>query len=406
MTNPPLYCSERRRHMDPTESSRSYRISRPFSSKWRTVLAPRIGATMLLLSAIAPSTLAQSSNRLDELWLHNCEDNTTPGRAFSCEAWFTGEISETTYDNFLEIKSEANRNGKRISVVHVNSNGGDLAEALSLAKDIRQNEIAVSIPSASKCFSSCVFVLAGGVVRNPFGQVGIHRPYFTQGAASTEEARARFGELSLEIKAFFAEGAVRETLWDDMLQITPENIRILSWEEKVNAGLTGIDPAYEEKLARIKMQELGIDRATFNQRKALLNLCGRMPLVAQNKGAPPEELQACSNNIWSTGHPSPGRDCWRIQTRFLGIDNKPIETFTCSWPSQASASRQQPPRPQPAVINPAYVPPDIDNPHEKQCNDEYQRAVARIPSNIPIASASRLSIAATDALNACLNRRN
>ena len=122
------------------------------------------------------------------------------------------------------------------------------------------------VPKGSVCYSSCVLIFAGGVSRHPLGTLGIHRPYFADGAASTNDARNAYASLRTEIVGFLQDGGVSSTLWDDMLAIPAERIKELSFPELERYGLLGNDPSYEEKKARLQMQRYGIDRQELNRR--------------------------------------------------------------------------------------------------------------------------------------------
>jgi len=74
-------------------------------------------------------------------------------------------------DNYCKDKSVAG------VIVRLDSIGGDVDESIAMGRLIRKQKMITTVPSASKCYSACVFVLIGGHVRTSFGSIGIHRPY-------------------------------------------------------------------------------------------------------------------------------------------------------------------------------------------------------------------------------------
>ena len=179
-----------------------------------------------------------------------------------------GEIASGLAQQVSRAISEVRAANGKITGLQISSNGGDINEALKLGRLVRTLEVMVVIPKDSVCYSSCVLVLAGAVSRHPLGRVGIHRPYFADGAASTDDARSAYASIRPEIIQFLQDGGVSAGLWDDMVAIPAEQIRELSFPELERYGLLGNDPSFEEKRARQRMQWFGIDRAELNRRIA------------------------------------------------------------------------------------------------------------------------------------------
>ena len=132
--------------------------------------------------------------------------------------------------------------------IRINSNGGNVDEALLIGREIRKNSFGVIVLEKSQCLSSCVFILASGVSKFVMGTVGIHRPYFTflQDGRSADEVRAMRDALNQRIKSFLNYVDVPESLLDEMLSYPPEKIKILSAQELVKFRLDGKDATQEE----------------------------------------------------------------------------------------------------------------------------------------------------------------
>jgi hypothetical protein len=120
------------------------------------------------------------------------------------------------------------------------------------------------------CLSSCVFLLAGGTNRIIRGTIGIHRPFGTQtGGKDYESAQREYRELQLLIRTFFQEMNVSAALYDTMLGVPPETIRVLSERELIGFGLEGLDPVEQEVQDSYESQKYGVSRAEYLRRKTL-----------------------------------------------------------------------------------------------------------------------------------------
>jgi hypothetical protein len=136
--------------------------------------------------------------------------------------------------------------------VDINSNGGDLREALSFARLLRDRNIryvTMEVPQESHCYSSCVFLLAGGFRREIYGEIGIHRPYFTdktvheQGYTSLQDA---YDSVFAQLKSFFAHVNISDRLVSDMWLVTSDRLRILTVAELEQYGLSSDDTVMTE----------------------------------------------------------------------------------------------------------------------------------------------------------------
>jgi len=137
---------------------------------------------------------------------------------------------------------------ERQIVVRLDSEGGDVDVALDMGRIIRRENGFVQVWEGSKCFSSCVFILAAGVKKIAFGDIGIHRPYFSA-LSNTDDVstvRAKRESLIKKIRVYFDEMDIPQGLLDLMLSIPPEEMKVLSFSELEVFRLYGYDPTYEE----------------------------------------------------------------------------------------------------------------------------------------------------------------
>jgi membrane-bound ClpP family serine protease len=155
--------------------------------------------------------------------------------------------------------------------VYLDTPGGDVSAALAIGRFLRKEQIAVQIDPQGICYSACVMVLAGAVVRNMQGRVGIHRPYFEvpKDKISSDRYSAQFQRMLQELRAYFREMNVNEQLADAMLRTEPEQMRVLNSAELRTYGLSAIDPVLQEIRDLKGAQERGLSRQEYMSRKAL-----------------------------------------------------------------------------------------------------------------------------------------
>lgn len=165
------------------------------------------------------------------------------------------------------FQQEAGDKGYMISL---NSVGGDLMAAIEIGKLARKIKAMVMVDSGANCMSSCVFILAGGLGRIVEGQVGIHRPYDPYAKEASEVAvKSYYARLRQVATDFLDSVNIDKNLYDAMMRIPPEQIRILSENELSVYGLSSNDPYFEEASAISEAKKYGISRLEYAKRKAL-----------------------------------------------------------------------------------------------------------------------------------------
>jgi hypothetical protein len=165
----------------------------------------------------------------------------------------TGEIDAASMSSLRRVLDLAfSRFSSDILVVSLNSNGGDVWEALSFARFIRAHNlqnVVIDIPEGSHCYSSCVSILAGAFRRIVDGEVGIHRPYFSDkrvhevGYKSLQQA---YDALFVQLKAFVSSVNVSDRLVSEMWVVPSDKLRVLSQKESEEYGLASDDAIFAE----------------------------------------------------------------------------------------------------------------------------------------------------------------
>jgi len=168
----------------------------------------------------------------------------------------------------VESRSGGQSCSNQFLAMRMVSDGGSVDAAIELGRVIRKYGIRVIVPFESNCFSSCVLALAAGADRDAYGRVGIHRPYFgdLSNQASVEEIRKRQDKMRINIRSYLAEMDVSPTLFDLMLSIPPEKIRILNDKELSDLRLHGKDASFEEREVAQQAKFWGLTSLEFRKR--------------------------------------------------------------------------------------------------------------------------------------------
>ena len=151
----------------------------------------------------------------------------------------------------------------------LNSTGGDIYAAIEIGKLIRKARAECEIEIGGKCYSACVLVLSGAVVRWVLGgEVGIHRPYSKYvGNRDYESTQNEYRRTETAVRAYLTEMNLPGQLFEAMLSVPPEKIRILSDEETEAFGLSGTDPVEQETRDAMDADRYGISRTELLRRK-------------------------------------------------------------------------------------------------------------------------------------------
>lgn len=160
-----------------------------------------------------------------------------------------------------------------ILTIYLDSSGGDIYAAMEIGRLIRKARASCVISTGAKCYSACVFVLAGAVKRYVTDdQVGIHRPYSTYvGKRDYESTQNEYRRTETAVRDYLREMNLPEQLFEAMVLVPPEKIRILSDKELQAFGLSGTDPVEQETEDATDASDYGISKAECIRRKASLD---------------------------------------------------------------------------------------------------------------------------------------
>ncbi|MBL4915769.1 hypothetical protein [Szabonella alba] len=157
----------------------------------------------------------------------------------------TGGIAEGDSRRFEEwLMAEGG-----LATVRLNSPGGAVEEALSIARQIREADLDSVMEAGDICLSACPYILAGGVNRSvdPEAQVGLHQHYFGAStilpafiaAEDIQRGQARVMELFLDL-------GIDPAVMRHALATPPEAIYVLLPEELERYRLIWTEPEPED----------------------------------------------------------------------------------------------------------------------------------------------------------------
>jgi hypothetical protein len=164
------------------------------------------------------------------------------------------------------------------------SDGGDVAEALKIAKLVKSLYTAVIVgPLTGRCVSACFFIYAAASQRESDGErlIGINRPYLAASEArstststptATAPADATMAESGAlaRVRAFLEDNAVPRYLADEMFRHASDDAYWLSAEDQKNLGYRS--PAYDRYLRDKCAWDDQIEREVFAGRKPVEDL--------------------------------------------------------------------------------------------------------------------------------------
>ena len=114
----------------------------------------------------------------------------------------------------------------------ITSNGGSVESALEAGSLLRSRGASVDV--RRRCFSACVFVVAGGAGRAAElgAEIGVHQ-FYLAGPVDSASATSAAQQLSSLIVKYLEENGVDPALFHEMVQVPPNEIRVLPYTQLV-----------------------------------------------------------------------------------------------------------------------------------------------------------------------------
>ena len=161
------------------------------------------------------------------------------------------------------------------------SNGGDIDAAMDVGRLLRKLGVFSVIDKNDQCMSACVFAFMGGERRSVAGRLGIHRPFFPH-TSDLPDRQAQFRHMQKILKDYVDELDFPSSLYEAVMLVPPESIKILAAAELKSLYLEGISPSSEDLADAATARHLNLSMADYLKRKANAPAC--TALVAGNGG--------------------------------------------------------------------------------------------------------------------------
>lgn len=227
----------------------------------------------------------------------------------SLEGRITSADVETLTAIFSKIKKLKEQYGclRITGTLEINSEGGDVAAALAIGRQIRALNLSVQ---TKRCASACVFILAAGVSRNIFPTVDhksneiiyaieIHRPYFTDLPAGTSQMqiqRLRSNQNAV-LRAYLGEMNIAAGLLDEMNSVPPESSRRLN-DAELEKYFPTRDPDYDEHITLIEAEGYGLSVGEYRRRTAFVDSkCGKPDWLRAVKDKENSRISICRESF-------------------------------------------------------------------------------------------------------------
>lgn len=143
----------------------------------------------------------------------------------------TGSIDPGSAARFA---AEIEARGEYVKTVLLNSPGGSLDDAMTMAKLIRERGMATEVPDGALCASSCPLLLAGGLMRTVGAKaaVGVHQFYAAaQTTTAPAQAMADAQMTTARISRHLIDMGIDSALWLHALDTPPQALYYFSPEE-------------------------------------------------------------------------------------------------------------------------------------------------------------------------------
>jgi hypothetical protein len=150
-----------------------------------------------------------------------------PGGVMSAE----GSIEEGTAERFaIEIAER----GEYVKTLSLNSPGGALDDAMTMARLVRERGIGTEVEDGALCASSCPLLLAGGETRRAGSKaaIGVHQFYATANSSSgPEQAMSDAQSTTARIARHLTALGIDPAVWLHALDTPPRALYYFTPEE-------------------------------------------------------------------------------------------------------------------------------------------------------------------------------
>ena len=152
------------------------------------------------------------------------------------------------------------------------SNGGDIDAAMELGRLLRRLGVFAVVDRNDQCMSACVFAFMGGERRSVAGRLGIHRPFFPH-TQDLPDRQVQFRHMQRILKDYVEEMDFPSSLYEAVMLVPPESVKILAAAELKSFFLDGISPSSEDLADAAAARHLNLSMADYLKLKASAPAC-------------------------------------------------------------------------------------------------------------------------------------
>lgn len=176
----------------------------------------------------------------------------------TCAITLSGPIVEgdsTTLRALLRLPEH--KNAYETGVLHLDSPGGDVFEALKIASLMKEWIGAASVEPKAECASACFVIWIGSPIHTrrkevdaeAYGKIGLHRPYFsksTYARGNVEEVAKNQSDVIFQMRKFFQNENLPQRLIDEMMRRASNDIY---WLREEDFNEIGVHSPYWEEMS-------------------------------------------------------------------------------------------------------------------------------------------------------------
>lgn len=227
------------------------------------------------------SAIRKYSNPSDTAHARRSADAAVP--AEEVRVFLSGMITREDAQGAIVMASLLANGRQKLAgnAVWFSSDGGDVDAGMEVARILRKLGAYTVIGRNDQCMSACVFAFMGGERRLVAGRLGIHRPYLPV-TQDLPDRPARFRHLQKVLRDFVEEMDFPASLYEAVMLVPPESMRILESADLKRFHLEGISPTSEDMTDAAAARRLGLSMAAYLKRKEKTPACA-FPVVGQDR---------------------------------------------------------------------------------------------------------------------------
>lgn len=161
-----------------------------------------------------------------------------------------GRIEPGTAGEFERFISD---NDDRLKRVYLHSPGGSVADAIAMAKEIRERSLSTTVPDNGYCASSCPLVFAGGTEREAGTKtwIGVHQVFTLASEVGTlHEGLANAQRISAECQDHLVAMGVDPRVWIYAMKTAKHRLYVFTPKELMDLKLVTPKPSAEPPRAK------------------------------------------------------------------------------------------------------------------------------------------------------------